>query len=213
MAAFFQCKQRRGFYKEVLPKWVIILPSKWIIKKIMIYYNKGRPGGRGEYEMYKSATYGDLEITQIPEKIREYYERMEHYDTPFQMTVGTDSQNFDTLKVVNVIAVICEGHGGIFFYEITRLPRTNDVRQKLTTETNESLQATLKLTEIMENEEYKELRENLQISIHIDAGWSPNGKTKELIPGLVGWIKACGYDCEVKPDAFVASTIADKISK
>ena len=48
---------------------------------------------------------------------------------------------------------------------------------------------------------------------HIDAGWSPNGKTKELIPGLVGWIKACGYDCEVKPDAFVASTIADKISK
>jgi len=24
--------------------------------------------------MYKSATYGDLEITQIPEKIREYYE-------------------------------------------------------------------------------------------------------------------------------------------
>ena len=163
--------------------------------------------------MYKSATYGDLEITQIPEKIRKYYERMKHYETPFQMTVGTDSQNFDTLKVVNVIAVICEGHGGIFFYEVTRLPRTNDVRQKLTTETNESLQATLKLTEIMEKEEFKELRENLQISIHIDAGWSPNGKTKELIPGLVGWIKACGYDCEVKPDAFVASTIADKISK
>ena len=35
----------------------------------------------GEYEMYKSATYGDLEITQIPEKIREYYERMKHYET------------------------------------------------------------------------------------------------------------------------------------
>ena len=38
-------------------------------------------------------------------------------------------------------------------------------------------------------------------------------KTKELIPELVGWIKSCGYDCEVKPDSFVASSIADKISK
>jgi len=163
--------------------------------------------------MYQSATYGNLELNQIPEKIKDYYEKMKHYGSQFQMTVGSDSQNFDTLKVVNVIAVICEGHGGIFFYEITRFPRTNDVRQKLTTETNESLQTTLKLTEIMEKEDYKELRENLQISIHIDAGWNPNGKTRDLIPGLVGWIKACGYDCEVKPDAFVASTIADKISK
>ena len=163
--------------------------------------------------MYQSATYGELEITQVPEKIRDYFEKMKHYDTPFKMTVGSDSQSFDTLKLVNVIAVTCEGHGGIFFYEITRLPRTNDVRQKLTTETNESLQAMMKLTEILEGKGYEELREKMSVAIHIDAGWNPDGKTKELIPGLVGWIKACGYNCEVKPEAYVASTIADKISK
>ena len=163
--------------------------------------------------MFYTGKNKEIDFAKIPDAIKEYYSRNIGFTSDISILIGTDSQNFDTLKVVNVIAVICEGHGGIFFYEITRLPRTNDVRQKLTTETNESLQATLKLTEIMENEEYKELRENLQISIHIDAGWSPNGKTKELIPGLVGWIKACGYDCEVKPDAFVASTIADKISK
>ena len=61
--------------------------------------------------MYQSATYGNLELNQIPEKIKDYYEKMKHYGSPFQMTVGSDSQNFDTLKVVNVIAVICEGHG------------------------------------------------------------------------------------------------------
>ena len=102
--------------------------------------------------MYQSATYGELDITQIPEKIRDYFDRMKHYGTDFRMTVGSDSQSFDTLKLVNVIAVICEGHGGIFFYEITRLPRTNDVRQKLTMETNESLQAMMKLTEILEED-------------------------------------------------------------
>ena len=163
--------------------------------------------------MYQSATYGNLEIEQIPEKIKDYFEKMKHFDVPFKMTVGSDSQTFDTLKLVNVIAVICEGHGGIFFYEVTRLPRTNDVRQKLTTETNESLQAMMTLTSILEQDGYKELRDRLSVAIHIDAGWNPDGKTKELIPGLVGWIRACGYDAEVKPDAYVASTIADKISK
>ncbi len=163
--------------------------------------------------MYQSATYGNLELVQIPEKIRDYYENMKHYETPFKVTIGSDSQNFDTLKVVNVVAVICEGHGGIFFYEITRLPRTNDVRQKLTTETNESLQVALKLTEIFEDNAYEELRNNISLAIHIDAGWNPDGKTKDLIPGLVGWIKACGIEASVKPEAYVASTIADKISK
>lgn len=163
--------------------------------------------------MYRSATYGDLEISQVPEKIRDYYMKTRHYGTPFKVTVGSDSQNFDTLKVVNVIAAVCEGHGGIFFYEVTRLPRTDDVRQKLTIETNESLQAALRLTEIFEGGGYEELRGNMGIAIHIDAGWNPDGKTKDLIPGLVGWIRACGYDAEVKPDAYAASAIADKISK
>ena len=165
--------------------------------------------------MYNSATYGILSLEQIPEKIKDYYEKMKGFQTPFKLTIGSDSQTFDTLKLVNVIAVICEGHGGIFFYEITRLPRTSDVRQKLTTETNESLQVALKLTEIFEQGIYEEIRNNIQLSIHIDAGWSPNGKTKELIPELVGWIKGCTTNCvvEIKPNAYVASTIADKISK
>ncbi len=157
--------------------------------------------------MYQSATYENLELIEILEKIKDYYEKMKHFDTPFKVTIGSDSQNFDTLKVVNVVAVICEGHGGIFFYEITRLPRTNDVRQKLTTETNESLQVALKLSEIFEEEKYKEIRDNISLSIHIDAGWNPDGKTRDLIPGLIGWIKACGIDASVKPDSYVASTI------
>ena len=59
----------------------------------------------------------------------------------------------------------------------------------------------------------EELYLNSTFSIHVDAGNSDYGKTKELIPSLVGWIKSCGYDCEVKPDSFAASSVADKISK
>ncbi len=110
--------------------------------------------------------------------------------------------------------MICEGHGGIFFYEISRRALIRDVRTKLRVETNDSLQVAETLVETMENDKkYEEMYLNCPIAIHVDAGNSRNGKTRELIPELVGWIKACGYDCSVKPDSFVASTIADRLSK
>lgn len=114
--------------------------------------------------------------------------------------------------MVNVIAITCEGHGGIFFYRVTRKDLIRDVRSKLHAETNESLEIAMELTKIIE-EGYEELWNKTLFSIHIDAGKSEIGKTKELIPELVGWIRACGYNCEIKPDSYAASSIADKISK
>ena len=174
--------------------------------------------------MYRSHTYGNLRIEQIPDKILIFYKDHLQYGMPVHIIVGTDSQNFDDTKIVSVIAVICEGHGGIFFYEVTRKPiikdevtrraLIRDVRTKLHVETNDSLKVAETLVGIMEgNEIYEEMFLNCPIAIHVDAGNSRNGKTRELIPELVGWIKACGYDCSVKPDSFVASTIADRISK
>ena len=164
--------------------------------------------------MFKSQTYGNIEIEKIPEKIKIYYEQMKKFDSSFKIIVGTDSQNFSDTKMVTVIAVVCEGHGGIFFYEITRQPIIRDVRTKLHVETNESLRIATQLVDLMEaNNEYAEVYLNSTFSIHVYAGKSEKGKTKELIPELVGWIKSCGYDCEVKPESFVASSIADKISK
>ena len=164
--------------------------------------------------MFTSPTYGKVGIDQIPVKILKFYNDHLKYESQMQIIVGTDSQNFDTTKMVSVIAVICEGHGGIFFYEVTRQPLIRDVRTKLHVETNNSLRVAETLVEIMENnKDLEEMYLNCPIAIHIDAGNSKNGKTRELIPELVGWIKACGYDCSVKPDSFVASTIADRISK
>ena len=42
---------------------------------------------------------------------------------------------------------------------------------------------------------------------------SEKGKTRELIPELVGWVKASGYEAETKPESFVASCVADRLSK
>ena len=164
--------------------------------------------------MFTSQTYGRLEINEIPEKLNKFYQDHKVFEEDMSIIIGTDSQNFSDTKQVSVIAIICKGHGGIFFYEISRLPKIKDVRQKLHTETQSSLEIADKLVEILESDtQYEELYLNCNLSIHIDAGNSPVGKTRELIPELVGWVSSMGYECKVKPASYVASSIADKISK
>jgi predicted RNase H-related nuclease YkuK (DUF458 family) len=163
-----------------------------------------------------SPSRGKVKIEDIPMYIKEYYNKMKEKfeDSQFYMTIGTDSQNFDYTKEVSVIAVICEGHGGIFFYKIQARDRITDVRVKLHTETADSLEIADQIVGVLESEkQYEDVFLSMNFSIHIDAGYSEKGKTKELIPELVGWVKAMGYEAEVKPDSYVASGIADKISK
>ena len=164
--------------------------------------------------MFQSETYGKMNIEKIPDKILAFYDKNKNIEGIFQIVVGTDSQNFNDTKMVTVIAAYKEGHGGIFFYEIDRINRITNVMQKLNTETSRSLEVMMQLAGALEEaSKYKKMRENTLLSIHGDAGWSDKGKTKELIPGLVGWIKACGFEAKCKPESFAASSIADKISK
>lgn len=162
----------------------------------------------------KSPTYGNVDSQRIVEIINEYYDKNKCYGSGFEVTIGTDSQNFSDTKVVSVIDVRCIGHGGIYFYDITHVDRINNVKMKLNYETQLSLQLANEIIGIMEeNEEYEDLYLNSSFVIHVDAGNSPDGKTRELIPDIVGWIRSCGYDCVVKPDSYTASSIADRISK
>lgn len=164
--------------------------------------------------MFTSETYGKINMEQIPEKILEFYNKNKAVDGAFQIVVGTDSQNFSDTKMVTVIAAYKEGRGGIFFYEIDRINRITNVKQKLNTETSKSLEVMMQLAgELEEESKYRDMKKDTLLSIHVDAGWSDKGKTKELIPGLIGWIRACGFEAKCKPESFAASSIADKISK
>lgn len=162
--------------------------------------------------MFQTGSREKLEFDEIPNRILQFYEK--HKDVPVYIIIGTDSQNFSDTKMVSVIAVVAEGHGGIFFYEISHVNLIRNVSVKLQTETAASLELAQRLVDRLEqNVRYEELFTNCPLSIHVDAGNSDKGKTKMLIPELVGWIKALGYDVKVKPNSFVASSIADRISK
>ena len=145
-----------------------------------------------------SPTYGKVDIDKMIESMRSFYERNKQYDYPFNVIVGTDSQNFDKTKMVSVVLIQCEGHGGIYFYKIENVDRIQNVVAKLNYETHLSLQyANELLTRMIEIDE--DLFANISCTIHIDAGHSPHGKTKELIPSLVGWIHSCGFEVVCLP--------------
>lgn len=164
--------------------------------------------------MFYTGSNKEIEFKDIPNAILDFYNIQKKFDTQCDIIIGTDSQNHSDTKVARVIAVVSKGHGGIFFYEKYHTQLIKDVRSKLYTETNESLELTTKLVDILENDKkYEDMYLSCPISIHIDAGNSDKGKTKLLIPELVGWINAYGYDAKVKPESFVSSSIADKISK
>ena len=158
-------------------------------------------------------TYGKLDLKEIPEKLLIFYNERKKFGTSFNLIVGTDSQNHKETKVVSVIAIVCEGHGGIFFYSKEYYPLIESVREKLQHETGKSLVIATSLLDELEKPQYEEFLNEVPLTIHIDAGNSPRGKTAGLISGLVGWVEATGLKCEVKPDSFVASSIADRISK
>lgn len=165
-------------------------------------------------EQMKSPTYGEVPIERVAKLILEFFERTREHETAFEITIGTDSQNYDDTKVVQAIAAVSHGHGGIYFYEVQHIDRLNDVRVKLNYETGQSLELANKLLDVIEGQSrFEEMYLKSRFVIHVDAGMSEHGKTKDLIPGIVGWVKACGYDVEIKPGSYTASHIADRISK
>lgn len=163
---------------------------------------------------WHSITYGRVGMKEISEKLLEFYERNLPSGDPMEITIGTDSQNrTGYTKIVSVISIICKGNGGIFFHQTEYVDIIFSVREKLERETNRSLEIAQELIGFLENKKFQELYNNCPISIHIDAGNAPQGKTKDLIQGLVGWVHGMGYDCEIKPNSYAASSIADRISK
>lgn len=152
----------------------------------------------------RSPTYGEVSTDEVYKIIKDYIQSQP--DKRYQITVGTDSQNFEMTKMVFVIAVWRVGKGGIFFYEVKHVKKITNLQQKIYYETSLSLEKANELTKILQEEDLP-----YDVSIHVDIG--QNGATAKVIPEIVGWVTACGYKCEIKPNSYTASGIANKLSK
>jgi predicted RNase H-related nuclease YkuK (DUF458 family) len=133
----------------------------------------------------------------------------------YVLAIGTDSQTYDETKIVLAVTVHRLHSGGIFFVRTMyhEAFRKGQLQYKLHTETQVSLDAADLLLEALLERDFDITRadSNVHLTVHIDVG--TNGPTSQYIRELEGWVRAMGYDCEIKPASYAASTIADRCSK
>jgi predicted RNase H-related nuclease YkuK (DUF458 family) len=156
--------------------------------------------------IYNSITHGKLTEQQVFEQIKS--DILNNPDIKYKIIVGTDSQTYDVMRVIPLIALVKVGKGGKWFHRVEERRRTFDIREKIYYETQQSLDVAKLLTTFLYENDL-----DFQIIVAVDMGDNPKGKTHALIREIVGWVTSEGFECTYKPNATVASTIADRLSK
>ncbi|MDQ7092528.1 ribonuclease H-like YkuK family protein [Desulfosporosinus sp. PR] len=155
-----------------------------------------------------SRTYGEVSFEEMYSLLKAYLAQDRNGE--YKVSVGTDSQNFAYTKIPVTIGIHRIenriGKGGIYFSEIRRVKKISNIRQKIFYETNLSLELAERL-----HLKFREDKIPNEITIHVDAGY--NGPTAKYISEISGWVRACGFQCVIKPDSYMASSVANRLSK
>lgn len=144
-----------------------------------------------------------------PELFKILEDEMLSLDYESEVGVGTDSQIIGrTFRFITVVCVRRMGKGGYYFYrpEVQARDKYSLKNQKMRMfdEVAKSIELSLKLQEMT----------GITPTVHVDASPVENEEfTSDFSDQLKGYVQSCGFECMLKPDSYVASTIADKHSK
>jgi predicted RNase H-related nuclease YkuK (DUF458 family) len=124
--------------------------------------------------------------------------------------IGTDNQVIKKECIFST--AIClhgakEQTGGRYYFRKLRFKRSEypTLLIRITSEVQNSVQIAMKMLEFCPL---------VDIEIHLDI--SPSNKqekTSKFADMLVGYAKGTGFECKTKPNAFAATTVADKHTK
>lgn len=154
---------------------------------------------------FTSPTEGSLSFGEVFKKLIDYIKEEPKHQ--YSLIIGTDSVVSKETLFVSAIVIHRRGYGARYFYKKYRHRKIENLRQRILFETSLSLELASRLTEKLS----KNGLSQLPVEIHLDVG--NNGDTKEIIKELVGMVTGSGYIAVAKPDAYGASTVADRHSK
>jgi len=165
-----------------------------------------------ENQIFFSDTYGKISLRDVLYTINQFINA--NPKANYSIAIGSDSdlKNINGSKskylhLVTALLIYRHGFGGKYFRNIENLKNINSLKQKIYAETMRSLNFALELKPILKkyfNGNYSKLN----LEIHVDVG--ENGRTKEMVSEIVGMIKGNGFNVKTKPDAYVASKVADR---
>jgi len=155
---------------------------------------------------------GKLKMNEVMKELLNYM--LEKPEKLYDIIVGCDSSSGAEPHFPVAVVILRTGEGGRFFLKKIKYPSKKfyNFRQRVLEEVLLSCELALALRENLK----KEVREishlpNYQFRyIHADVG--ENGATKDMIKEVTGLIRGNGFEPKIKPEAYVASTVADRYS-
>ena len=125
----------------------------------------------------------------------------------YKIIIGTDSEASSPVALVTAVTIWRVGNGAIHFWTKTEERKFATLRDRIWQEAISSITLAQEfrshLQKVLGDEFFWDGNE-----IHVDIG--ENGPTKELIDGVVGMIRGYNFLPVIKPNAFGASTVADR---
>ncbi len=159
---------------------------------------------------FHSPSKGILTLEEVTREIAFFMNEDQRFG--YSIIIGTDSQAVNgEVDFVNAIVVHRKGRGGRYFWrrQERRYKTPLALKARMFSEAQLSIELAIELLAVLQNvlaDAFIEIAP--QIEVHIDIG--VNGPTRDMIKELVGLVKGSGFEAKIKPDAYAASTVADK---
>lgn len=153
-----------------------------------------------------SPTKGRLSFEEMMNEVMDYITGVP--TSEYRIIIGSDSQVMKgQTQFITAVIVHRLGKGARYFYRKRLHRKITSLRQKIFFETALSLEIGGMVARSFANRGGDEHK----VEIHIDVG--SQGETKELIREVVGMVTGSGFAAKIKPDAYGASSVADRHTK
>ncbi len=160
---------------------------------------------------FYNPTKGNLKIDQVLEELFNYMsEKPEKF---YDIIVGCDSSSGEEPHFPVAIVILRKQEGGRFFLKKINYKdrKFYNWKTRVLEEVFLSCKAALFLKENLGKRIQKLPNSCYQFRyIHADVG--ENGQTKDMIREVVGLIRGNGFEPKIKPEAYAASTVADRFA-
>ena len=134
-----------------------------------------------------------------------YLQNYFHDNEDTTMYIGSDSQNFrNQTCYATVIVLHNNSKGGHVLYTKESIPLIKDRFSRLWEEVNRSVTLAEYLV-------LNKLRKPAYIDVDLNP--NPNYPSNQVLASAIGYIKSLGYEPRCKPEAIVATHVADLICK
>jgi len=162
---------------------------------------------------FYNPTRGKLSVEEVMQEMMTYMG--DKPDASYEIIVGCDSSSSDEPNFPLVVAILRQGEGGRFFLKKITYPgpvnkKFSNWKNRILEEVLLSCEFALFLREHFTKKVVGQPYEYYLRYIHADIG--EHGRTKDMVRELTGLIRGNGFEPKIKPESYIASTLADRYS-